>query len=66
MEEEPKVEETHTITQEDLDANPGLEQEVKVGEEVVLPAEETPSSEPVQEPVQETTPESTPEETPAA
>lgn len=27
----------HTITQEDLDANPGLGKEVKVGDEVTLP-----------------------------
>lgn len=27
----------HTITQEDLDANPGLGAEVKVGDEVTLP-----------------------------
>lgn len=27
----------HTITQEDLDANPGLEAEVKVGDEITLP-----------------------------
>lgn len=29
--------EPHTITQEDLDANPGLEEDVKVGDEVLLP-----------------------------
>lgn len=30
----------HTITQEDLDNNPGLEQELKVGDVVELPSPE--------------------------
>lgn len=38
---EPAVEEvTHVVTQEDLDANPGLENVLSVGDEVQLPVEE--------------------------
>jgi len=33
--------ETHTITQEDIDANPGIEEDVAVGDEVFLPSPES-------------------------